>query len=565
MSLSRKFLCYAKFMLSALFLICGQSFLFAQQQDEPADSTKETMVYLLHADEIRLDRFLNPDAHILRGNVVFRHDSMYMYCDSALFYQDKNKFNAYKNIKAVQGDTLFLYGDSLYYDGEEKMLRVRNNVKLVNNSLELTTDKLNYDRGKELAYFFDNGKMYDTDNTLSSRYGEYNTKSELASFYGKVNLVNKDYTLDSDTLLYNTTSKMAVIVSPTKIENQSNQILSKHGFFYTDRKFIILLDRSKLMSGDSLRTMIADSIVYNDNEHYAQAFGDILVDDYENNLALRGNYLYFCELNDSILVTDRAQAILAQAPDSMFIHADTFKVVTFFKMDTIADGTVVASDSVLYRQFRGYNKAKGYKSDFQFMADSLVFDSRDSCLSMYRDPIIWSDNLQVLGEIIKAYMNDSTLDWINVINQALFVEQTDSGFYNQISSREMKAFFSNGHMRRTDADGNVQVIFYPLDEDNIMIGMNTTTAPNLSAYFTEQRTLEKMKIIGSSNGVLYPMDKIPAGKKQLPNFVWFSSLRPHTKDDIFVWRTKQENQKLKVTSTRKAPLPSLKKNNKKKK
>lgn len=563
MRLREKFLSYSKYILSALFLVCGHSFLFAQQE-EASDSTNETMVYLIHADEIRLDRFLNPDAHILRGNVVFRHDSMYMYCDSALFYQDRNMFNAYKNIKAVQGDTLFLYGDSLYYDGEKKMLRVRNNVKLINNSLELVTDKLNYDRAKELAYFFDNGKMYDENNTLSSKYGEYSTKTEMASFYGNVDLVNKDYTLDSDTLLYHTTSKMAVIISPTQIRNQSNLINSKHGFFYTDRKFIILLDRSMLISEDSLRTMTADSIVYNDNEHYAQAFGNILVDDNQNNMSLRGNYLYFCELNDSILVTDMAQAIIAQAPDSMFIHADTFKVVTFFKMDTIADGTLVATDSVLYRQFRGYNKAKGYKSDFQFMADSLVFDSRDTCLSMYKDPIIWSDNLQVLGELVKAYMNDSTLDWINVINQALFVEQTDSGYYNQISSREMKAFFRNGHMWRTDADGNVQVVFYPIDQDQVMIGMNTTSAPNLSAFFTEQRTLEKMKIVGASKGVLYPMDKIPANKKHLSNFAWFSSLRPYSKDDIFRWRTKNDSQKLKVTSTRKAPLPTLKKNNKRK-
>lgn len=563
MRLREKFLSFSKYILSALFLVCGHSFLFAQQE-EASDSTNETMVYLIHADEIRLDRFLNPDAHILRGNVVFRHDSMYMYCDSALFYQDRNMFNAYKNIKAVQGDTLFLYGDSLYYDGEKKMLRVRNNVKLINNSLELVTDKLNYDRAKELAYFFDNGKMYDENNTLSSKYGEYSTKTEMASFYGNVDLVNKDYTLDSDTLLYHTTSKMAVIISPTQIRNQSNLINSKHGFFYTDRKFIILLDRSMLISEDSLRTMTADSIVYNDNEHYAQAFGNILVDDNQNNMGLRGNYLYFCELNDSILVTDMAQAIIAQAPDSMFIHADTFKVVTFFKMDTIADGTLVATDSVLYRQFRGYNKAKGYKSDFQFMADSLVFDSRDTCLSMYKDPIIWSDNLQVLGELVKAYMNDSTLDWINVINQALFVEQTDSGYYNQISSREMKAFFRNGHMWRTDADGNVQVVFYPIDQDQVMIGMNTTSAPNLSAFFTEQRTLEKMKIVGASKGVLYPMDKIPANKKHLSNFAWFSSLRPYSKDDIFRWRTKNDSQKLKVTSTRKAPLPTLKKNNKRK-
>ena len=56
---------------------------------EPVDTD---YVYLLNADVIRFEEYINPDAQRLIGNVVFRHDSMYMYCDSALFYQKKNSF-----------------------------------------------------------------------------------------------------------------------------------------------------------------------------------------------------------------------------------------------------------------------------------------------------------------------------------------------------------------------------------------------------------------------------------------------------------------------------------------
>ena len=45
---------------------------------EASDSTVERYVYLLHADETRFDQRTNPDAQILVGDVVFRHDSMYM-------------------------------------------------------------------------------------------------------------------------------------------------------------------------------------------------------------------------------------------------------------------------------------------------------------------------------------------------------------------------------------------------------------------------------------------------------------------------------------------------------
>ena len=40
-------------------------------------------------------------------------------------------------------------------------------------------------------------------------------------------------------------------------------------------------------------------------------------------------------------------------------------------------------------------------------------------MTMYTDPILWNDGQQLLGEQIKIYMNDSTIDWAHIINQAL--------------------------------------------------------------------------------------------------------------------------------------------------
>ena len=48
-------------------------------QTQPKQKSK---VYLLRADKLKKDA-LHPDAQIVVGNVVFRHDSVYMYCDSA--------------------------------------------------------------------------------------------------------------------------------------------------------------------------------------------------------------------------------------------------------------------------------------------------------------------------------------------------------------------------------------------------------------------------------------------------------------------------------------------------
>ena len=82
-------------------------------EQKPAKSK----VYLLHSDVLKKSPLNpDPDAQILIGNVAFRHDSVYMYCDSACFYEKTNSLEAFDNVKMVQGDTLFLYGDYLFYD-----------------------------------------------------------------------------------------------------------------------------------------------------------------------------------------------------------------------------------------------------------------------------------------------------------------------------------------------------------------------------------------------------------------------------------------------------------------
>ena len=106
----------------------------------------ESRIYLLHSDRLFHDTQIDAKAQILVGNVQFRHDDVYMYCDSALFYESSNSLDAFGNVRMVQGDTVSLVGDVMYYDGLDKLARVRNNVVLIHGQMTLYTDSLDYDR-----------------------------------------------------------------------------------------------------------------------------------------------------------------------------------------------------------------------------------------------------------------------------------------------------------------------------------------------------------------------------------------------------------------------------------
>lgn len=531
-----------------LLLLSGTCRAAAQTQDTDTVQSPD-FVYLLNADEIRFEKHINPDAQRLIGNVIFRHDSMYMYCDSALFFQEKNSFNAYHNVRMEQGDTLFLYGDSLFYDGGSRLLRVRDNVRLENTGMALLTDSLNYDRETGLAWFFRGGTLIDGESTLISQYGQYDTNSKMATFMDGVTMESPDYRLESDAIDYNTELHEAFLTCPTKIESDETVISSSRGSYMTETGSAVLLDRSTVNSSDET-AFTADSIIYNKVDQYVYGFGSAVINDLKDKMDVMGDYLYYDRNIDSAVVSGNALLVGYSGGDSLFAHADTFKLVTQYNE---------SRDSLVERQVKAYRKVRLFRNDIQAVADSLEYRMSDTTVTLFMDPILWSQDQQVLGEKIVIHLNDSTIDRADVLGQALFVQSIDTIHYNQIAGREMAARFRDGQLDNAQVKGNVECIFYAQEADSTMIGMNTTTATLMNIHF-RNGAVEHLKIDGKSNGIMYPMSQLDKKIMYLASFNWFEFIRPISREDVFVWRGKQKDQQLKKNAMSKpVPLPKLNK------
>lgn len=515
----------------------------AQDEDGKARTKQKSYVHMLHADMTRFDESVNPDAWILVGDVRFRRDSMYMYCDSAHYFQKKNAFQAFGNVRMEQGDTLFLYGDYLDFDGNTNLARVRDNVRLVDHNTVLETDSLDFDRNANLGYFFKYGTLSDEESLLSAYYGEYDLNTKEAFFQFDVNLENPKFRMLSDTLRYNTVTKDATILGPTNMYSGNSEVYSERGVYNTYTRQACLLNRSVLYN--QKKDVTADSIFYDIASGYSEVFGDIVFRDAVNRNMLTGEYAYLNELNDSAYVTDRATVVDFSQKDSLFMHADTIWAVSY-NIDT---------DS-LYRLVKAYHKVRAWGREMQAVCDSLVFDSRDTCMTMYKDPILWNNGIQLLGEEVKVYMDSSSIDWVHIKRQTLYAEQMDSVNYNQIKGQEMRFFFTEGKITEMQVIGSVDIVFYPLDSDSSYVGMNTTMAGSAIAYLKDGQ-VDKVVVPKEAKGVFYPMSQRPYDKRYLSNFVWFDYVRPQNKEDIYTWRGKAKGTSLKVVNRGAVPLPEL--------
>ena len=516
-----------------LSMVNGQWSMVNGQWSIDQDPQKQKVrIDLLYADEAVADQNQRPDVQVLRGSVKLKHDSMYMYCDSALIFEKINSVEAFGNCRMEQGDTLFIYGDYMYYDGIAQLAKLRENVRLINRETQLETDSLDYDRVQNLGYYFDGGTLRDTVNVLTSVLGEYSPATKQAVFEYNVELVNPQFTLTSEDLIYNTATKIASISSEAEIVNEQSHVYTSSGVYNTVTERGELYNRSVVVNEG--RRLTGDTLLYDRQQGFGEAFGRVALNDTVNKNVLTGDYCYYDELQENAFATKRAVAIDYSQGDSLYMHGDTLKLVTFYPK----------TDSA-YREMRAYNHVRVYRSDVQAVCDSLVVNSKDSCMTMYRDPVLWHGEEQLLGEMVKVYSNDSTIERAHIINQALAIERFDTAHYNQITGKEMIAYFVDGEIRETEVNGNVLTIYHPIDEKDSTIIVMVYAEGSYLKMFMKDRKMDKGMFVGKTTGTAYPLSQVPKGKDKLEAFVWFDYMRPLSKDDIFEWKGKPEDQVLK--------------------
>ena len=476
---------------------------------------KKTKVYLIHTNTLSFDKAVKPDAQILNGDVCFRHDSSYMYCDSAYFFEQTNSLEAFSNVRMEQGDTLFVYGDYLFYDGNMQVAYLRENVRMENGQVTLFTDSLNYERIPNIGYYFEGGLIVDSLNQLSSFYGQYSPETKLAVFNDSVRLENTDFTLYSDTLHYDTQSKIATILGPSVIVSDSGTIHTSRGWYDTVNNTSLLLDQSQVESGEKI--LIGDSIFYNRDTGMGEVYGNMSLIDTAQHVTLQGEYGYYNEQTGYAFATDSARFLEYSQGDTLFLHADTLQMVTV--------------DSI-YREIKAYYGVRFYRTDMQGVCDSMQFNTRDSVLYMYTEPVLWNEQYQLYGDTIAIYMNDSTIEYAHVIQFAFAAQHVDSSYYNQLKGNDLKAYFEGQAVHQIDVAGNAESIFYPLEKDGAKVGMNETKSGFLTIWVKDNK-LDKLKIWPSPVGTMTPIPDLKPDQKMLKDFYWFDYLRPKNKDDIY--------------------------------
>lgn len=549
---------YTILILCLLGLCVAQN---ADAQRRRGGRAEDQRIYLDHADSLYYDEYRKRDTQIVRGHVKFRHQGAVLYCDSAYFKQQENTFQAFGHVRMLQSDTLEVRCDTAFYDGraDADMVHAQSNVVVIHRKTsELHTDNLILDRKFDVVYYDQGGNYADKAKgmTLSSDWGKYNLTTKEAEFFYDVTLKTKTHIITTDTLLYYSADERAHVIGgrttypadggrPVWGKSRIHSIKDGYDVETTNCFFYMKTDRTELFDNSTIenetRTISGDSLFYDSSSKKSHGYGSVVYVDRKNKNQLTANIVEYDETAGKGVATNNPVYIDYSQQDTLYLHADTIRVETFY----------IDTDS-MYRKVHCYHKVRMFRKDIQAVCDSMVVCSRDSSLTMYIDPITWNGPRQLLGDSIKIWMNDSTVREANVMANALSIEQMKDHehpgkvYYNQVASRLMNAYFDEGKIRMSEAVGNVQTVYYPIDDsDSTLIGMINLETDTMRMFLTPERKLQKIWT-SKSDGVLYPMTQIPASKDFLPNFGWYDYIRPVDKDDIYYVEEKHKKKPVSV-------------------
>lgn len=297
-----------------------------------ANRNQTGRVFLERADVLK--KAAKNDYQLVVGNVEFRRAGMFMYCDSAHFYDNPGAIEAYGNVRMEQGDTLFVYADQLFYTDTTQLAvlyaDLGKKVKLINRDVTLTTDIFNYDLAIDLGYYEVGGVLTDPKNRLVSVYGEYSPTTKDALFRDRVELhsLRDNDTLDifSEQMLYNTNTHIANLDTISTIISKDGTIHTTDGIYNTDTQQANLYRRS-LVVGKNGNTLTGDTLYYDQKAGYGEALGNIELVDTTKKIILTGNLGFYFEIADSARVYGNALAKEYSQKDTLYLHGDT--IMTF--------------------------------------------------------------------------------------------------------------------------------------------------------------------------------------------------------------------------------------------
>lgn len=506
---------------------------------------------------------------ILKKNVSLSDGKSILHT-SELEYDVNQKLGIYRNGgKVVNGTSVLTSNSGIYYT-DVKDAYFQGNVVMNDPQYKLEADSLLYNTESEIATFITKTYIEDSaKRTIVTSEGYYDLNNKVASFGlrpvirdGPVTIIANQVDTDDNTgesvltgnAVFKDTAQGVSVLANSIVSNRNagTMLATQHPLM------IITQDRdSTFITADTLYSGRLDELKHAPDSASGNAPAIDSVNGKPDSAALerttdstrvgispikRDPALTKRLIDSTLAAAARGDTTVAednQTADSALTRTtnmvDTARPAapkaSMNSTASINNGGNNAGDSA-NRFFRAYRNVKIFSDSMQAVCDSLFYSGADSIFRLFRDPVLWANNSQVTGDTIYMYTKNKKPDQLYVFEKGLMINRTGDDMYNQVSGNRLFGYFNEGEIDYMRAKGNAESIYYALDEQNKLIGINKASSDIIDMRFKD-RELNRVVFISAVTGSMLPYRQATDQDKRLRNFNWQDDRRPKSKFELF--------------------------------
>jgi len=443
-------------------------------------------IELKRSDKLTGKTIDNQTVREATGNVYFIRGNVNVYCNSALQYIDLNKVELTGDVKIYQ-DTLSLFTQkAIYYGNENKAI-------------------------------FENGiTLKDPNATINADGGTYYFNEAKATFAGNVRIDNPDYRITSTYMIYLRNTEDSFARDNVVVKKDSATIKAENIDFYKRQGKTFAYKNVSIEKDSSIIT--SDTLTDFSFENKSIAVSNVTINNLRNNAKVYGNYLENYSKTKYSFIRGKAKLLqIDKDKDTMFVYSDTME--SFREIPE----KYIAKDSVEIIR-------KNFFSKCGYSVYSKTLDTAVDKMSLYRNPIVWQDNMQLTGDTIYADLKDRKLQIIysKKIDELadskysfLILENRDSLFsdrYDQIRGKDIIIHFDSNKVNYVDVKKNSSSIYF-MYEDRKANGVNIVDGMNMVISFNNEQKADKVKVEIRPKGKYVPEVQLNTVTLELPGFL----------------------------------------------
>lgn len=504
------------------------------------------------------------DVANLTGEVALIQGSSQLWTTHLTYYLSQ-RYGEYNHGGVLIDKSLQVSSKRGRYWARSEEVMFRDSVVVLHPKFNLTADSMRYLSAQSRAVFTGPTNIYTNSAKIYCEGGYYDLNSETAEFNRNPRYTGNGKNATADTIRYES-KKGEVEMAGNVIVKEDERNITGTYLRYLESTGETWIKGNPAVYKDSTRNIVSPVIFYNEKTNQVRTEGtseisigdlkiksDLFTYDETTGLAeATGNAEWRDTTNDvgiradNIIARQKSGYLLAYGEqrtifytiidgDTLFISSDTLNmwsvVDTIMSRDSINGELTDSISTDTTRMMKAYNDVKLYKSDMQGLADSLVFNGRDSLFTFYGHPVIWSDSTQFSGDTIYMHLHNKQIKDVILNRKAMIISELVDTYYDQIKGKLIVANFDSSEIKEMIVTGNAESVYYTRDDQSAFIGVNKTICSKMFFTFKEKE-IHLLKYYGDNMSIMHPMREVNHNTLRLEGFEWRELERPLSFNDL---------------------------------